>query len=130
MSSPTRDTGDNTSSTTQNQHSFSPTTYNPSFYTNNNIIKGRNMKVLSLLLSISIGTKCADAFTAPSFFHYSPEQIKGTGTSSRSTKMEMGFFDGISKAFGNEEVRVDLQDNFTKHTSLRLMSFSFSLSLM
>eukprot|EP00979_Chaetoceros_neogracilis_P002953 scaffold493_cov258-Chaetoceros_neogracile.AAC.1 len=61
------------------------------------------MTFLSLILCMLIGTKCAFAFIVPSFFHHSPQQIEGTETRSRSTRMEMGIFDGISKAFGNEE---------------------------
>jgi len=61
-------------------------------------IKITKMKVLSLLLSTSISMQFADAF--------SPQRTTRVVARSRSTQMEMGFFDGIAKAFSNDEVRI------------------------
>jgi hypothetical protein len=57
------------------------------------------MKVLSLFLSISIGKQFADAFSQQ-------RTTRSAVGRSRSTQMKMGFFDGFSKAFTNEEVRI------------------------
>ena len=54
------------------------------------------MNFISLLLSITVAARFSEAFTV---------MCPSRGTRSGLTNMKMGFFDGISKAFGNEEVR-------------------------
>ena len=55
------------------------------------------MNVLSIILSFAFLSNMSEAF-APNM------QSNSGAIRSGATKMEMGLFDGISKAFGNEEV--------------------------
>ena len=56
--------------------------------------------LISLLLCIAVGTKLSQAFTV-----LNPSSAVDVRSGSDLTKMNMGLFDGLKKAFSNEEVR-------------------------
>ena len=66
------------------------------------------MKLISFLLGISVGAQISEAFTVS----IPRSQQLGAARSFRSTTIEMGFFDGVMKAFGNEEVRGSFLEKF------------------